>query len=66
MAEFGRNQCLLFTDPSVLKITATGDVDDIAAILFLAQKHGPDLCVIICDDDGRRYTNFMNKYFIYH
>ena len=62
MAAFGKNQCLLFTDPSVLGITSTGDVDDIAAILFLAQKHGADLCVVICDDDGRRYGPFMDKY----
>jgi hypothetical protein len=28
----------------------------------LAQKQGKDLCAIICDDNGKRYTNFMNKY----
>jgi len=62
MAAFGKNHCLLFTDPSVLGITSSGDVDDIAAIIFLAQKHGADLCVVICDDDGRRYGPFMDKY----
>jgi hypothetical protein len=56
------DHCLLLTDPSVLGITATGDVDDIAAILLLAKKYGSNLTVVICDDDGRRYDPFMAKY----
>jgi hypothetical protein len=56
------NSCILFTDPSVLCVTATGDVDDIAAILLLAQIYREQLTVVICDDDGRRYGPFMDKY----
>ena len=64
MAAFQKTieHCLLLTDPSVLGITATGDVDDIAAILLLAKKYGSTLTVVICDDDGRRYDPFMAKY----
>lgn len=63
MAAFGIQHCILLTDPSVLGTTATGDVDDIAAMLFLAQKYGKDLCVVICDDaKGLRFPSFMAKY----
>lgn len=56
-------RALLFTDPSVLGITKSGDVDDIAALLLLAQAYGEGLTVVICDDaDGLRYQNFMDKY----
>jgi hypothetical protein len=38
-------------------------VDDIAAILLLAQTYGTRLIVVICDDaTGVRFPNFMKKY----
>ena len=63
MAALVTPRALLLTDPSVLGITSTGDVDDIAAILLLAQTYGENLTIVICDDANRlRFNGFKDKY----
>jgi hypothetical protein len=55
---------ILFTDPASLGsggyYTSTGDVDDIACIIFMSQKLQKELLVVICDDDenGNRHVSF--------
>ena len=54
---------ILFTDPASLGTlgfnSSTGDVDDIACIIYMSQKLQNKLIVVICDDnDRRRYTSF--------
>lgn len=54
---------VLFTDPAVMGpdyFSSSGDVDDIACIIFMAQVLFSNLTVVICDDkDGVRYDRFM-------
>ncbi len=56
---------VLFTDPSSLGTneyyTSTGDVDDVACIIYMSQKLGEKLIVVICDDEsGRRHSSFIS------
>ena len=55
---------VVFTDPSIMGITSTGDVDDIFAILWASMKWGPAVIFVICDDDENngRFTHFMDQY----
>jgi len=63
------SQVLCFTDPSLLGhtnkggnpyFTSTGDVDDVACLLYLAQTHGPRITFYICDDASMdRFRQFM-------
>ena len=60
----GDHNSVLFTDPSSLGTngyyTSTGDVDDVACIIYMSQKLGEKLTVVICDDEsGRRHSSFM-------
>ena len=54
---------ILFTDPASLGsggyYTSTGDVDDIACIIYMSQKLQGKLLVVICDDEtGKRHESF--------
>ena len=56
---------ILFTDPSSLGVnkyySSTGDVDDLACIIYMSQKLKGNLSVVICDDDsGQRYSSFID------
>ena len=56
---------ILFTDPSSLGVngyySSTGDVDDLACIIYMSQKLEGNLSVVICDDEsGQRYSSFIN------
>ena len=62
---------VLFTDPSSLGIktpnfkdgyyTGSGDVDDVACIIYMSQQLNEQLTVVICDDDkeGNRHISFI-------
>jgi len=56
---------ILFTDPACLGeggfYTSTGDVDDVAAAIYMARRVGSGLTMVICDDDASnsRYTHFL-------
>ena len=62
----GDHNTVLFTDPSSLGTngyySTTGDVDDVACIIYMSQKLGEKLTVVICDDaeEGNRYSSFMD------
>ena len=47
---------IVFTDPAIPGKTKTGDVDDIACLILLAQRLGPGLLGVICGD---RFKPFM-------
>ena len=63
-------QHILFTAPASLGIggyyTSTGDVDDVACIIYMTQKlvmeQRKQLVIVICDDSnaGKRYESFMS------
>jgi hypothetical protein len=63
------SEVICFTDPGLLGhttvngkpfFTSTGDVDDVACILYLAQTFGPRVTFYICDDLERiRFREFM-------
>jgi hypothetical protein len=54
---------IIFTDPSIIGKTSTGDVDDIAAILYAALNLRNKVTFVICDDDKLiRYNYFMYQY----
>ena len=74
MAEFAesiKKNHVLFTDPSSLGIktpnfkdgyyTGSGDVDDVACIIYMSQQLKEHLTVVICDDDkeGNRHISFI-------
>jgi hypothetical protein len=55
---------ILFTDPASLGknnyYSSTGDVDDVACIIYMSQKIEGKLSVVICDDEtGQRYSSFL-------
>jgi hypothetical protein len=55
---------IIFTDPSIIGKTSTGDVDDIAAILYAALNLRNKVTFVICDDDKLiRYNYFMYQYY---
>ena len=60
-----QNKNILFTDPASLGVngyySSTGDVDDLACIIYMSQQLKDNLTVVICDDEsGQRYSSFLN------
>lgn len=60
-----KNKTILFTDPASLGeegyYSSTGDVDDLACIIYMSQKLEENLIVVICDDgSGQRYSSFIS------
>jgi hypothetical protein len=60
-----QNKTILFTDPASLGVdgyySRTGDVDDLACIIYMSQKLGGNLTVVISDDEtGQRYLSFIS------
>ena len=61
-----KNKTILFTDPASLGgdgyYSSTGDVDDLACIIYMSQQLEGKLSVVICDDNesGQRYSSFID------
>ena len=62
----------MFTDPAILGVTSTGDVDDVVAILYASLKLANNVTFVICDDDeactrfkmfNTRLGNLLNRLF---
>tara|TARA_Y100000389_G_C17426734_1_gene499994 strand:+ start:485 stop:1768 length:1284 start_codon:yes stop_codon:yes gene_type:complete len=61
----GKKKTILFTDPASLGgngyYSSTGDVDDLACIIYMSQQLKDNLTVVICDDKtGQRYSSFID------
>lgn len=53
---------IVFTDPAIIGITPTGDVDDHAAALLACKRWKEKVVFIICDETHDRYQLFMERF----